>query len=110
MAPEVPFPSFSTKHSPHNELVTANQKMLKKTLGMAAPHVGFICWAENLISTWKESIVHVRCPWEESSGAALLTALMLCPFKPVPHVVVSPNHEVILLLLRNHNFAAVVNM
>jgi hypothetical protein len=25
-------------------------------------------------------------------------------------VVVSPNHEVILLLLRNHNFAAVVNM
>ena len=37
------------------------------------------------------------------------TFLMLRPFNTVPHVVVTPNHEVISLLLYNYDFATVMN-
>lgn len=35
--------------------------------------------------------------------------LMLQPFNTVPPVVVTPNHDIILLLLHNSNFDTVVN-
>ena len=37
------------------------------------------------------------------------TFLMLQPFNMVPHVVVTPTHKIILLLLHNYSFATVVN-
>jgi hypothetical protein len=37
------------------------------------------------------------------------TFLMLGPFNTAPHVVVNPNHKIILLLLQNRNFATVMN-
>jgi hypothetical protein len=38
------------------------------------------------------------------------TFLALGPFNTVPHVVVTPSHNIILLLLHNCNFATVVNL
>ena len=37
------------------------------------------------------------------------TFLMLCPFNTVPHVMVTPNHNIILLLLHNYNFATIMS-
>jgi hypothetical protein len=37
------------------------------------------------------------------------TFLMLGPFNTAPHVAVTPNHKIILLLLHNCNFATVMN-
>ena len=34
---------------------------------------------------------------------------MLTPFNTVPHVVVTPNHTIISLLLRNCNFVTMMN-
>lgn len=51
-----------------------------------------------------ESLGEQRC----SKLQVVLTFLMLQPFKTFPHVV-TPNHESIPLLLRNCNFATVLN-
>ena len=37
------------------------------------------------------------------------TFLMLRPFNAAPHVVVTPNHKIIALMLHNCNFATVMN-
>ena len=37
------------------------------------------------------------------------TFLILRPFNTVPHLVVTPNHKIILLLIHNCNFATVMN-
>lgn len=37
------------------------------------------------------------------------TFLILQSFNSVPHTVVNPNHEIILLLLHNCNFATILN-
>jgi hypothetical protein len=39
----------------------------------------------------------------------LSTFLMLGPFNTVPHVVVTPKHKMISILLHNYNFATVIN-
>jgi hypothetical protein len=41
--------------------------------------------------------------------AAFLAFLMLWPFNTVPHVVVTPNHDIIWLLLHNCNFSTIMN-
>ena len=35
--------------------------------------------------------------------------LMLCPFNADPHVVVTPNHKIISLLLHSYSFTTIMN-
>jgi hypothetical protein len=47
--------------------------------------------------------------WQKVLDQWFSTFLTLTPFNAVPHVVVTPNHKVILLLLHNCIFATVMS-
>ena len=66
------------------------------------------------LSTWAEQFIHAGGNLISGCFVYLLTQcfstfLMLPPLNTVPHVVVTPNHKIISLLLRDYNFANVMN-
>ena len=63
----------------------------------------------NNISFWNTSIgVLGLIPWHVLEQWSP-TFPMLWPFNTIPHVVVTPNNKIILLLLYNCNFASIMN-
>lgn len=79
-------------------------------LKAGASHQTWLCCSEPTNPSWHPQAQQATgCTGNEPLEQRSSTFLTLRPFNTVPHVVMTPNHKIISLLLHSTNFATVMN-